>query len=291
MTVTLYQAIDGFSPILNGQYGSLANVLQTCLITGYGDKPGAGWDLPFFDGVTKLVLRPALGTRMFLEIDDNLTGFSHTARLRAWETATAFGAGTDKFPLIGPIQLLKSVSTDALARDWKLLTNGKIIYFFSNWNNQVEFGQATSFAFGDFDSFDPTDTKNCLIAGKITANTYIDAQLNPFGKNCAMPGGIDGIYSARSFTGMGRSIRLGKHGDHSKDGCLFPNPVDGGLYYSPIWVTEENAIKGKLPGIWHVPHSADYLNHGDTFSDSSGRTFMICKSYQSVVALEISNTW
>lgn len=45
MKPTIYQSTDPNAPILNEKNGSLNIVLKACLVTGYGDKQGAGWQI------------------------------------------------------------------------------------------------------------------------------------------------------------------------------------------------------------------------------------------------------
>ncbi len=50
MTVTVYRSTDASAPQLSGTAGSLAAILDGCLVTGYGSKPAAGWTTAFTSG-------------------------------------------------------------------------------------------------------------------------------------------------------------------------------------------------------------------------------------------------
>ena len=43
----LYQSSDVGAPIFYGTSGSLVDLLDACLVNGYGSKSGAGWIKPF----------------------------------------------------------------------------------------------------------------------------------------------------------------------------------------------------------------------------------------------------
>lgn len=136
---------------------------------------------------------------------------------------------------------------------------------------------------------------------------------------------IPGHYTARSYTQAGGSIGFGKHHDLFKantilgsgannpwyafggvgDGSVsfpYPNPADGGLYASPIWVHHSNAVRGALRGLW-APLHVTPLTHNDTFSGAgplAGKTFLAQASntfYRAFVStnsqlfVETSNTW
>lgn len=45
LTSKLYQSTDRDAPPLNGQNGDLKTIFKACLVTGYGDKEGAGYTL------------------------------------------------------------------------------------------------------------------------------------------------------------------------------------------------------------------------------------------------------
>lgn len=56
--VTLYKWNDVGAPSLNNTTGCVANILKSCLVTGYGTKAAAGWSLAFEDvPANKKVLR------------------------------------------------------------------------------------------------------------------------------------------------------------------------------------------------------------------------------------------
>lgn len=299
MTVQIYRAIDASAPALTGSAGSLANVLEKCLVSGYGSKTAAGWTTEFTEGANRIVFRAPTGHRKYLRVDDDVTALNKLATITAYATMTDFQTGTGLFPLTSQsatgVQILKSdVEDGSGARDWILLANDKIFHLIVNWDAGANFQNAVLFSFGDYISFNASDAYNVILAGKKTQSFTIDANLNPYGGYTTIGSTIDGVFTQRAYTQIGSSVLMGKHGDAAKSGLQFPNPVDGGIYYSPIWLTEANVIRGILPGLWYIPHSASALNHLDTFDGSgahAGKTFMLCKYYGGIVALEISDTW
>lgn len=63
--VKLYRFDDPNAPQLDGTSDSLLTVLKACLVTGYGDKLGAGWSLPFEDADNGIkVFRPELSVHL-----------------------------------------------------------------------------------------------------------------------------------------------------------------------------------------------------------------------------------
>lgn len=51
--VKIYRSTDSGSPVLDKQPGCVANILKSCLVTGYGAKSSAGWTLTHEDLATK----------------------------------------------------------------------------------------------------------------------------------------------------------------------------------------------------------------------------------------------
>ena len=86
-------------------------------------------------------------------------------------------------------------------------------------------------------------------------------------------------------------MAFGKHGDLSKGGGVqvlagggvaYPNPTDGGLYLSPVWVHEPAGptIRGRLRGFWQLCHLYSGFTDGETFTgtgDLAGRTFTVMR--------------
>jgi len=62
MPWTLYQSTDSGAPALSGQAGSLLEVLDACLVNGYGGKAAAGWGIAFSSG-NKRVYRPGASAK------------------------------------------------------------------------------------------------------------------------------------------------------------------------------------------------------------------------------------
>lgn len=75
MTIHRYRSDDASAPTLNGQAGSLIDVLKACLVDGYGAKAGAGWTLEIAEVANnnKILLRnnSVSGTGRFFRIKDD----------------------------------------------------------------------------------------------------------------------------------------------------------------------------------------------------------------------------
>ena len=303
MSVQTYLASDSGALYLTGQVGSLENILISCLVAGYGSKQPAGWTNPYYDGLHNSVLKAEpLGNEFYLRLNDGYTGYENIMVMCGFSKMTALNTGDDATPsaVQSPfgVGVLKSITKDAIARGWMIVANNKFFYLFINHNSSSNFATADGYCFGEFISFrdinlDP-DKFNLIISGR--SPTDYNNVSNSFGTFSPTNESIPNHWLMRSYTQVGSSILCGKHSDTSKDLLPFPNPVDGNLFLSPVFVTEPtiNCVRGRLPGLWNVCHNGAYFNHGDTFNGNgalAGKSFMIVKCNGRTYALETSDTW
>jgi hypothetical protein len=79
-------------------------------------------------------------------------------------------------------------------------------------------------------------------------------------------------------------------------GMGYPSPVDGGLYVTPIFLTESalGVVRGTMNGIW-APCHARPLNNGDIFTGTGTLAGKVFEAFHHNTAgqilLETSNTW
>lgn len=101
MTMRVYRSSDASAPALRGNTpGDLINVLDKCLVTGYGSLAGAGWTKPF-TGTNLAVFRQGAGSNgMYLRVDDTSSAAgSRSARVVGYEVMSDVNNGTPQsFP-------------------------------------------------------------------------------------------------------------------------------------------------------------------------------------------------
>lgn len=300
MTVNCYRSTDAGSPVLTGQQGSLEALLLSCLVSGYNLKSPAGWSNPYFNAFNNSVFKAGVGgNEFYFRLTDDYLNHENIALISGFASMSDLDTGTERTPSITQsaygVGILKSDSIDATGRGWIVLANHKIVYLFINHSSSSDFVDAEGFCFGEFNSFKSGDLFNCIVTGRDPTD-YTIANTTNFGSYSAINTSIAYNYLMRSYTGVGTSIACGKHADTSKNGLPFPNLVDGNLFLAPVYVHESGsqAVRGILPGLWHICHPASYFNTGDTFSGNGtllGKEFLIVKVKNRVFALEISDTW
>lgn len=303
MTVRVYRWDDASAPTLNGTAGSLIAVLDACLVTGYGTKTASGWTKPYTGTNLAAFLMPTGSNLHYLRVDDTT---ATSASWRGYEVMTDVNTGTGPFPTVAQmaaLYLTKSSTADTTARQWVLVCNGPTVLLHVNHDNGATSTSGAVYVFGSLTSYKTGDTYSTFISGN--SSTAYSSNNFYVGSSYASSAAIANHYVVRSYTQVGASIGVNKGIDSYKAGStnlgsgslVYPSPVDGGLYMSPIYIGEPSptvCVRGILPGAWAALHPQP-LAHLDTLSGSgalSGKTFLALRLYSaSQVLFETSDTW
>lgn len=140
--VTLFSSLDNQAPILTGEAGSLKTLLKACLVTGYGDKQGLGWQM-LHETEDKnsacFMSNDPTSSKYLLKIDNS----NANVKLSAYQTMSDFNSGQK--PLVeNQIYQLK-------ACEWRLIGHSKAFillldYIFGSSNNQIKVAYPLLFA-------------------------------------------------------------------------------------------------------------------------------------------------
>jgi hypothetical protein len=301
MTVTVYRSDDASAPVLSGTAGSLIALLDACLVNGYGAKAAAGWTKAFAGTNQAAYRMPAGSNQHYLAVDDTTTTY---ATLRGYEAMTAVATGTGPFPTTTQLStstVPKSSAADTTARFWVLVTNGTMVYLHIATTVVSDGSTATMVGFGQILSSKVGDAYGTILI----CNTNSSYTSNVMQAVVTSVAGslLSGHYLARSYTQVGGSTQCTKGVDPflcaggvviGASGMAYPMPVDGGLYMSPVRLSEASLLRGVMPGLWAPAHNKP-LAHLDTVSGSgasSGKTFLALNIYSNAqVLIETSNTW
>lgn len=310
MTVRVYYSTDAGAPTLTSAVGSLANVLSKCLVEGYGSKAAAGWSKPYGAADNSIIaLRQGGGANRYLRINDSAaaTTSSRYTRVRGYETMSDLNTGNGPFP--SPSQQdgdgfywsSHYSGTATTPRQWVVVADETFFYlmYVNNPGAETDLNSyyRECYWFGDLNKYGPNDTYATILFGR-GGPAQNSSESFPF--NSIQVGNTEYMAAARSYTGLGGSVWLGKHHDYAKSGnstwgqgaLSYPHGPDGALLLSPVWIHEANALRGRLPGCWAPMQSA--FNGLDTFDgqgDFAGKKFLIWKHSSARMALEISDTW
>lgn len=245
----------------------------------------AGWSKPF-TGTNLAVFKqidPA-SSGMCLRIDDTV---AKTSRMVGYEAMTDVNTGTLPFPtsaqFTGGLWSGKSASADSVARAWFAVADGRTFYLFKNTSTTYATHYET-FSFGDAASFRAGDAYSCFIQGS-TSDVSGSYQQNDHLVRF-LTSGSSGMYTARPYNGLGNPIQPTRtcptissgndyfSGDTGASGAQYPNLADGGLYVSPIYLSENAGavVRGNIRGILGVPQrvTAGNFSAGDVVTGIVG---------------------
>lgn len=180
MTVRRYMSTDVSAPVLDGQAGSLINVLDACLVNGYGAgafaKAPAGW-AKAFAGTNKAAYRALSGNRFYYRVvDDGSSSATYTTRkagLFGFESMSDVDTGTG--PFASAVRYVtKSDQADAVARAWVVIADERAFYLFINHLSSAP--RANGYFAGEMVRFDPADN---FCSGLIGDGTDVSPASDP----------------------------------------------------------------------------------------------------------------
>src|SRR5262245_31325832 len=97
----VYKSSDGGAPPLqvsvsDGSRG-LIQVLDKCLVTGYGSKAGAGWTIAY-TATNKRAYRQGAAPHFYMRCEENANPDFPNLRIRGYATMSNIDTGTGRFP-------------------------------------------------------------------------------------------------------------------------------------------------------------------------------------------------
>ena len=270
---------------------------------------GAGWSMPF-SASNKAAFRMGGGNQRTLRVDDIGTT---AARVVGYEAMTSIDVGSGDFPssvqVSGGLYFNKSTVADASARAWVAMATDRLLHLWINAGPTLGLISGHQ-CFGDIQSFAGGDQFNTVLMAQTSYSASSVGAYQAMVTTQGYPNALTGHFMARGYTQTGGSTPFGKHADSAKMGSLtgmlggvglpYPNPADGGLYLSPVFIHEAGAIRGLLPGVWAPLHQRPF-GHMDIVYGSGAladKVFLALNADGSSAAAtagqllyETSNTW
>lgn len=245
MTVPIfYKSSDAGAPaMVTTTPGTLAAVLDACLVTGYGSKPGAGWTIEY-TAANRRVYRSPAGRRFYCDLDDRAV--DSWPWLTGYINATGLSAGSNPYG---------STAYYQRAAVWVIVADDRTFYSF---HNNLSFAKFV--AFGDFYSLKAGDNYNsiCIGMGAHSSSTTDDFMTNS--GRCGVARSQSGAVGAISMT---CSCYSSSGGNQAGSGLVtwcaarwpFPNPSDSAVHFGRVAISSgTEGLRGYLRGIWAVPH-------------------------------------
>ena len=280
---TIYSSTDSGAPVLTGQVGTLAALLDAVLVDGYGSGPSAkaplGWTREY-TATDKRVFRPdpIEGSGYYLRVDDSsAAGNARISRLRAYESMSDIDTGSNPVPTVAQradgAMWCKSSVASSLARAWWIIGNARCFYLFIDVRGDGHF----PFFAGDILSNVPGD-QHAFVVTDNPLNTFSGSTAEVMSYLFFIAGGLTATISAspgwiaRNRTGAVGAVAFAHNEqDHIPTGTgvlggmtalTYPDPVSGGLVSNTISMREgQYLLRGRWPGVivpWHLRPFTDF---------------------------------
>lgn len=263
-----YSWLDANAPVARGERRSLCDILHACLVTGYGDKPPAGWTREYVnDTFDKAAFRnnPVTGTGFYLLVDGAGSTAAYRSIVKAYETMSSVNDGLFPFFTGSVPDVYLSGNPGTTIRPWYLEADDRAFYFHC-WMLETAAPTLSTlskceFFFGDIVPWNPDDGFACaLIPASSNYNCGLDLSYSS-------PSAASGkVYMPRALSGVASPIsaamvRGGGPGGDSYPGQAGPPYVAGGqmLITRPhINDAAGYTLRGWLPGFWSPCHSLTF---------------------------------
>jgi len=275
---TIFRSTDPGAPVVSGQVGALAALLDAILVDGYGTGANAktplGWSREFLSPNLRAYRNnPITGTGYCLRLDDSNALYG---LLRGYESMSNVDTGVNPLPTVaqraGGSLWIKSSTAGGTARPWFAIGNERCLYLFIQHTGQGTDFDAPHFV-GDINSYVPGD-QHCFALSQNALTSYASGNgqsitfqsggntwdLTPGSTNAALfvARNSKGEAGAR-FLSVASAINIGISspygGSVANEYYNFPAPVNGGvLSVQGMLLEQKFLMRGEYPGL-RVPLS------------------------------------
>nr|DAQ73716.1 MAG TPA: hypothetical protein [Caudoviricetes sp.] len=244
--VTVYRNTDTGAPQLTGTAGSLKTVLKACLVEGYGSQSSLGWEMPF-ENNTDAVFRSKDPKSCRIALGVKNTG-QRVAELSIMDGPSGLDAARAVSRINGA--RFPYMPSSGTSNSWVLIGHSRafVLLIKGLYRSRIVW-------FGDFPSFAPADTGNCLLyyhyqssdaVYMYTDGIRVPRVLSPSYNDSHCVGQI-----ARAFNGLTTgaltsfsSLAACQHG------VAYPDVISNGLDISETYINELINSRWPLRGIW-----------------------------------------
>jgi len=300
MPVYLYEGMKDGAPATLGQPGDFINVLDACLVTGYGSKPAAGWSKVYSDPVNHLaVYRAPVGNRLYLHVDNSNGGYAY---IQAFATMSGVNYVDGTEPIFYQQNRIWKVSYNGYAgqeQNWVLIASERGFYWV---NGSLSNGSYTRYSklyfFGDYVCPNPDFKYNTFLAIDRQGNSiYFDYKDYLYGIEYI--GDSNASYVWRGWNNIYTGVTQA-HLTVLQPGSLlgskaqtYPNQLTGGLILEKVRIYPDSCFMGFMPGLYEPQHNLFASQHykfrgvGDLY----GRDFIYLALMNASAVIQISGEW
>lgn len=263
----VYRWDDGNAPVARGERGSLIEILTACLVTGYGEKPAAGWTREFVNAeLTKAAFRndPTNGTGFFLQVDELSSANAYTPKVAGYEAMSSENDGIGPFTASYQYSTLLSNTSGTTARPWILIADNRFFYFFcytSSTSAPTTGVYPSSLLFGDIVLYDQNDAFGCMLFAHINTLVGISSAASAASEGAtsfASPRPISGVATPTPMCVGRGGGPSGDTGAYGASGIAYS--VGDPILYTRPYLNNKAAwtLRGWLPGFYYPCHPSPF---------------------------------
>lgn len=282
---TVYRWDDADAPVLSGSNGSLINVLQKCLVDGYGSKAAAGWTMPFVsvDGFTAVFRGDgAVGFGRFFKFIDDSNG----SKVCGFETMSDIDNGLGRIPggdgSTSYKYIYKSSKTDGSMRPWVLIADSCCFYIFTRYS-------ATDGSYGPQDyegrlcfvgDMLPTDPANTFLSGIVGGDSVSDWVMFPVREEVVLDTRDTEVFrdpTGTVFAPKGGTYFLG-YAAYYPGSAGVTGLINGQYFFYPCYVSGPLGAfspAGLYPGMYVSAHKYDTFDNFQVISEGGSDLFCL----------------
>lgn len=332
MSVNVYKYTDSGAPVLGYTTstckGKLIDLLDACLVDGYGTISGSGWSKTHYSSINNVaVYRMPGGSRYYLRVDDNRNDsvwgdnyyLSFVQGFASVDDTTVTGTYATGVVMPGCVEPLSdydytqrswmsinSVVVGELAA-WEMYVTDRCFYLIMGGNDNVPivyYNRREMCFFGDYVPTDPNFQYNTMILHSTQSDgnkynyTYRQdtIEYNNNGKRCRRNWNL--VLGSKSI----RYYNISKTNLGYGNAIDYPNPATGELLMDKVRLYSDSGanastIVGRMPGLYEPLHRQPSGNNGFTTisghvdSTISGTIFNVVPLYVGEVYFDVTNDW
>lgn len=308
MSINIYKWSDVDAPSLSRIRGSLINVLDACLVNGYGTKASSGWTKEYAE-TNMAIYRMPEGSRCYLYVNDNMVSYYNNAEVNGYATINtsavtiedAITSGTEQFSNHSRPYWWKNNNTDTPG-GWEVYATDKCFYLIGGYatteGTSTWYDHRNLSFFGDYNCTSSGFPYNTMISHATNTSTYYfddynhmvqGQQFNSSGKYCRRGWNhIDQPTTIEMKSPIGAATWVGSHAEFD-----YPDKLTGACHIDRIKLIQDKTFMGYMPGLYSMLHSTTFT-YPFTFEGSgafSGKTFDLTRIYGATLVFQTNGDW
>lgn len=301
--VKWYSFKDIGAPILSGTQYSMDNLIYACMVTGYGNKTGAGWTRQTSIANGDSLYKIECDKPSYVRITDisSVTYNPRNCSISMYRNADMSYCWTNN-RIIG---IRKAALSDSTPREWDLFTNGEIVYLFTEpFDDNTK--KPTLTIFGRYRELIDISYPHVLIGRQLAFDTfrseyagYVGCRLNVNNQHGQLAcDWQNNLLDTQVWCDVITSNYFYNNTNYVMGSVNeLATPAIGTKVYhiDRLYLCQESfGIVGRLSGMWHIHHSKPF-SHSSSYTtvlDGISRTLVAYNLYTNgQVFIETSDTW